>query len=465
MTTYYVGPGGNDGSAGTSWATRKLTLNGAEDIPVVAGDIVYVGPGVYREQLTCDVAGGAGTEIVYVGDVSGEHTDSIGGIVRVTGSDDDATYVRNYCVAVFAARSYRTFRGFQFDMPDLSCITINTSTNWIIEDCRFYSADLRGIDVLTTSQSDMTIRRCVFIGNNFADIRFFSPSDIDDRNHLVENCLFYGMQVGEGAVQSDNVGGITITNCTFVGNFISVYINATLSAGQTVIVNNCIFDNVRTALEAQALGEITEDYNSFHNNVTDRINVSVGGSSNTYPALFELPILHSGASQASGYKFPWWIGELSEWSQIRAITGTGTSSEDLWALTRPATASKLSWGACQYVDMERDTGTVYDGIASLKLADAGRHQVFVPTNAVSTTITCRVYREANYAGNAPQMIVKQPGQADDTTTDAGAASAWNELTTTLTPSGETDFIVVELVSRNTATAGNYATYFDNLVVS
>ena len=46
---YYVGPGGNDGNNGTSWALRKLTLNGAEDIPVVPGDVVWVGPGVYRE--------------------------------------------------------------------------------------------------------------------------------------------------------------------------------------------------------------------------------------------------------------------------------------------------------------------------------------------------------------------------------------------------------------------------------
>ena len=48
MTTYYVGSGGSDANAGTSWALRKLTLNGAEDIPVAAGDVVYVGPGVYR---------------------------------------------------------------------------------------------------------------------------------------------------------------------------------------------------------------------------------------------------------------------------------------------------------------------------------------------------------------------------------------------------------------------------------
>ncbi len=67
MATYYVGSGGNDGNSGATWALRKLTLNGAEDIPVAADDTVYVGPGTYRESLAVDVNGGAGTEIVYVG--------------------------------------------------------------------------------------------------------------------------------------------------------------------------------------------------------------------------------------------------------------------------------------------------------------------------------------------------------------------------------------------------------------
>jgi hypothetical protein len=58
MTLRYVGPGGNDGNSGLTWALRKLTLNGVEDTPVAAGDIVYVAPGTYREMLTVDVSGG-----------------------------------------------------------------------------------------------------------------------------------------------------------------------------------------------------------------------------------------------------------------------------------------------------------------------------------------------------------------------------------------------------------------------
>ena len=78
MTTRYVGPGGNDANSGLTWALRKLTLNGVEDTPVVAGDEIVVGPGVYRETLTVDVSGAAGSPITYTADVTGQRTDGVG---------------------------------------------------------------------------------------------------------------------------------------------------------------------------------------------------------------------------------------------------------------------------------------------------------------------------------------------------------------------------------------------------
>lgn len=81
MTVRYAGPGGNDGNTGLSWAQRKLTLNGVENTPVEAGDIIYVAPGVYRETLTCDVSGG---NVYTTGTVSVTN-----GSTTVTGSGTD----------------------------------------------------------------------------------------------------------------------------------------------------------------------------------------------------------------------------------------------------------------------------------------------------------------------------------------------------------------------------------------
>jgi len=189
----------------------------------------------------------------------------------------------------------------------------------------------------------------------------------------------------------------------------------------------------------------------------------------TYPPLFRPPLLHAGAGQVSGYRFPIpAMGELSEWSQIRAITGASERTVDLLGITRPATAAKNSWGAVQYHDVEREATTTYDGsAASIRLGDAGVHQIWVPVSNESTTFSVYCYREADYAGTNPRMVIKQPGQADDTTTDAAAASQWNLLTTTLTPAALPPYVIVELQSHNTDTA-NAATndcFFDGLTVS
>ena len=91
--------------------------------------------------------------------------------------------------------------------------------------------------------------------------------------------------------------------------------------------------------------------------------------------------------------------------------------------------------------------------------------MYVPTANESTTIDVYVYREANYAGTNPQLIVKQPGVADDSTTDTGGSTSWNKLTTTLTPAANPPYVIVELVSNNTSATGNYDVFFDSVAVS
>lgn len=87
MATIYVGSGGNDTNAGTSYATRFLTLSKAATTVSAGGDIVYVSPGTYRELLTVSVSGGnaytTGTVTVTNGSttVTGSGTTFTGGNV------------------------------------------------------------------------------------------------------------------------------------------------------------------------------------------------------------------------------------------------------------------------------------------------------------------------------------------------------------------------------------------------
>lgn len=162
MTVRYVGPGGNDASDGLSWANRKLTLNGVEDTPVQAGDTVWVGPGVYRETLTVDVSGGAGNVISYIGDYDGSHTDGVGGVVRITGSDDDKTATRANCIAT-TGKNYRTFRGLLVDTVSAVAINlIGDSGNINIDQCYLapVTSNSFGVYVEGAAQAAVSVTNC-----------------------------------------------------------------------------------------------------------------------------------------------------------------------------------------------------------------------------------------------------------------------------------------------------------------
>lgn len=293
MTIRYVGKGGNDANDGLSWATRKLTIDAVENTPVVKGDTVYIGPGTYRESLTCDVSGEAGNVITYIGDYSGAHTDGVGGVVRITGSDNDQTAARANLINANGI-NYRSFQCIVFDMwsaAGYGVQVIGTSSGWIIENCIFgagaNSAQLR----MYTNGTNNTVRGCLFQnehgGSSSSCIDIGYGSTVDNAGTLVENCLLLG---GNYGVRSIRVGGITVRNCTLrnMGRY-GISVGAALSLTATPItVNNCILCGISiTAIVGFASAEITEDYNALFGNAADRANVNTGAHSAEIPALFD----------------------------------------------------------------------------------------------------------------------------------------------------------------------------------
>lgn len=455
MTDRYVGPGGNDGNDGLSWANRKLTLNGAEDTPVVAGDTVYVGPGVYRELLTTDVDGTSGAVITYIGDVTGENTDGIGGIVRITGSDDDQSATRASTISV-NGEDYRTFRGFFLDTTTSHVVQFNNGIGNIIEDCWLEGGTTSDIFIGTGTTTNTTVRRCIMLPSNQACLYIADGTS----GHLFENCLFISQGGGNGRGirinNADDAG--TIKNCTFIGGDRGIDANTALNSSWSV--NNCIFFGNNTALDASATGDLIEDFNTFWKNTTDRTNVATGGNSVTYPPLFTPSVL------IDGFVMPWLpLFGLSEWSQTARIAGSSEAVDDLFGIVRPTTSAKNSWGAIQLREAERETGTVQTGSAALTLADAGDHQIFVPVTATSTTFEVAARYESEYAGTLPRLIVRQPGQADQVDTMVAAADTWETLSLTFTPSATPPYVVIILRSLNTSVSGDFDTYWDDLDVS
>lgn len=465
MTDYFVGIGGNDGNSGLTWALRKLTLNGAEDVPVVADDLVYVGPGAYREKLTADVSGGAGTEIVYVADTTGENTDGVGGIVRITGSDNDTAAARDHCLEGDAI-DYRIFRGFLFDVSSSYLVHLTAScTNWSFEDCSIGLGSSSQIYIAGDSSEEINFLRCVISGPGASLSSIYFTVNAQDISSLIENCLFFGGY--SYGVRLSSTGGLTVRNCLITGRLYGIRTVGAPPGGYTAnVVENCIITGCRFGILANAIGEVAEDYNTFYSNTTDRTNTNVGGNSNTRPPLLQLPQLYSGAGQASGFKFPWWFGELSQWSQIAAITGNNEPVVDIWGTRRPATAAKNSWGPTQFRDMEAETGTVQAGTYARVLHDAGCVLARrIPVTGVEITVTLYVRRETNYAGNLPRMVIKQPGQADQITTMVAAVNTWEQLSDTFTPAALPGYVEVWVESRNTAVALAYEVFYDTMGVA
>ncbi len=348
--TYYVGPGGNDANAGTSWALRKLTLNGAEDIPVAAGDTVYVGPGTYRETLTCDVSGSAEAGVIsYIGDYTGANTDGNGGVVRITGSDNDYSATRQYGVNI-NGRTYRTFLGFTIDTVTLASFKANASYT-TIKNCYFQNENKTAIDIVGNF-TNITIQNCYFIGGRSKEGIYISHSSVvNDTGSVISNCIFNGPSY---AIRSNRVGGIVIKNCVFMSNSDrGVVVGTALDAGQTVVVNNSIFYVINVGVAATTTGELVENYNTFYGCATARSNVDVGAQSNSYAPIFDTRWFHeliNGGTMITPY-------DLASYSALINVAGTSPTTADMRGTTVKGT--QREWGALEYdstLDIEAGSG-------------------------------------------------------------------------------------------------------------
>lgn len=353
MTTRYVGAGGNDSNSGLSWAQRKLTLNGVEDTPVEAGDIVYVGAGTYRGTLTCDVDGASGSPITYIGDYTGAHTDGTGGVVRITTSTNDETHPSTQNING-NFKSYRTFQGFVMDGASHIGMIAIQNTNWIIDECYLYNCGTRAaVFGDTANQANITIKNS-YIKTYSNGIWFNHSDDVDNAGHVVENCIFVGFPYASRLVRVDNIGGITIRNCAFSHAETGVRLMSVPAAGQTITVNNCTFTFLSYGMIEVSNGYIIEDYNNFFANSTNRSNVSVGANSKNYIEyldtrwFFEMV---NGGTLITPF-------DVASYSKLINIAGTSPTTADMRGTTVQGT--QREWGALEYdstLDIEAGTGT------------------------------------------------------------------------------------------------------------
>ena len=438
------------------------------DYYVVSGEGPYeIAGGIAAATLTLDKpwSGPTLTELDYeiyrpvylIADTTGAETDGVGRQVRVTGSDDDETWTRSYCF--FAdTKDYWIIRGFLATNVDYAHFFLDTCSYITVEDCTTIDAEDYSLDIIDCTQ--MTLRRNILLGCSGATgagvIWIHASGDVDNSQNLLEN--LYIDQFWPIRISDD--GGSTIKN--FSNGFrsylgISVW---SMAVGNAVFVHDSLIHFCDdTALEANVLGEIVEQYNSLFQNNLDRFRVGVAGNSVDYLYLPSLPLLGDGVRWPMVPFFA-----PSEWDATRALAGLYPKNEDLFGVHNEVSQTRRSWGPMHQYPTKRETTAAYGSfVASQAEPDAmEQHHVFNVQEDRTYTVTVQVYLDAAYVGNNPQMVVSQPGQADVTATSTGAIGAWEQLTATFTVGGDLDWMSVFLKSRNTSALPNRSVRWQDL---
>ena len=397
--------------------------------------------------------------VYLIGDETGAHTDGVGGVCRITGSDNDQTPVRPHCI--FAnGESYWTIRGFQVDS---TAKTNNNGDNIKIDDGEgFTIEDIRSLNparehiYLDGIGDRITVRRCAFFGGLASTgIRL---SDNVPRwtavNHFenIYAACYLPFEISYFA-------NTTIKNCTNGMGSEHFLETVNVSLGGCVFIHDCeIHYCDEVALEDAVNGQILVDWCNFWDNNGDIANGTLGANceADNYLYLPDLPRL------LDSYRYPVRFYPPSQWWGV-AFQGLYAANQDIYGVPKPTTDTKLNWGFQQTHYIERDTATVYGGEeASMEHIDARTTQFRIASSGDPVTVTVFVRRETNYAGTLPKLIVHQAGNTDVEATAIGAVDTWEQLSVSYTPNAQPPIIWASVVTDNTAVGALIATYWQRL---
>ena len=295
MATYYVRPNGSDANTGTgpatnqAWATIQKALGATSG--VVGGDIIYVAPGHYFEQVVVGFTSPSST-VQIIGDVTAsQFSGATAGVVRLSGfsSAGNTAIVYTGPILKGTSKNNLSFSNFIFEgkgsgvaVSGLGLVTFLTSQNIAFSKCLFSQQGYDGnaskgavlqLSAPSTLALNATISKCVFEGARL--MLGLTGSNVADASS-VKDCIFFSGNY-QLYVESCQVN---VTNNTFSG----CYGNACdFSAGSasfpSVFRNNLFLFNVVGISCPAAQG--TEDYNRFIGTQSARASIGTGSNSTT----------------------------------------------------------------------------------------------------------------------------------------------------------------------------------------
>lgn len=488
--TFYVRKTGSDSNFGTTTSSAWLTFAKALGAAgVTGGDTVYIGAGVYREAITIAMTS-ATSEVKIYGDVDGSHTGDAGEIQWTGYTTNDTTAPNASALITLSARDFLTFQDIVFIGSATTMITgaSSTSTDITFRRCLFVSAQFATqiIMVMTTAAntaSNWVIDSCIFVkgtGAAFAPT-LTRPATADfDYNIIIKNCLFIGssgtcINILSTGANTFNGGGILVYNCSNIssGAFM-VTSSANLSTTVPCKVYNCFGYSGVNALSATSSGQIIEDYNILlaGSGATPRSNVTAGAHSISDSSIAPLFFTGHEAYSVGSNLMP--FGMPKPGSPLLGFGNqAATVTVDILGAARPSGFVKLGNGtatagaALTLTDSGQTWGTnSFVGCTVKIISGTGSGQTKTINANTATVLTVDGNWKTNPSTDSVYEIylraMSSTGTATagttTTLTDSNAiwgANMWQGYTLTIdsgTGSGQT-----LVVTSNTATALTFAT--------
>jgi hypothetical protein len=486
VATYYVRKTGNNSNLGTSAGQAWQTILKAFQ-SVASGDTVYIGAGTYREAgIALTASPTADTK--FIGDVTGAQTGDAGEVIISAYVTNDTTAPVTASTFSLGSKNYvwlekLTIVGGTAAAAAGGCVNV-TGRNLTFRDVTFISSHVGGggaplviTGIVDTDNADV-IDRCIFAcagANNGINITLPTSASADyDANISITNCLYNGagtsfVNVATSGASSFKGGGVDMRECVNLAGG-AILLRANSANLSTSIPCTCYY-SWGGSLVANTSGQITEDYN-YLIATTPRTNVTAGSNSKAASSsiLPQAMLLEWGQQEVVGRQRKPFSTPLSGSPFLGFIpSGSSPAPSTTDLLNRPAPSGGASTGyalGCyeRHDIATQETSVVDAGSNSIKLTGPGDHDLLIPVDASSTTITVRVrYDTTHGTGNKPQAQLLANGEigfAGETVTAAAGVDTWETLTfAAFTPSAK-GFVTLRLISR--AAGGSGIAYFDTV---